>query len=84
MEASARTPRRGSGNTGPHFRFSETLKSARVLGLVTNRGGNLAGKGRLGNMIEAHERSPAEVWGEAGRSSSKGGNDQERSDPLLA
>jgi len=34
----------------------------------------------LGSMNEAQERSPAEVWGEAGRSSSKGGNDQERSD----
>lgn len=82
MEASARTPRRGSGDTGPYFRFSETLKSARVLGLGTKRGGNLAGKVGLGNMTEAHERSPAEVWDEAGRSSLKGGNDQERSDPL--
>jgi hypothetical protein len=44
--------------------------------------GNLAGMVGLGNMIEAHERSPAEVWDEAGRSSLKGGNDQERSDPL--
>jgi hypothetical protein len=34
-------------------------------------------------MKKAHERSSAEVWGEAGRPSSKGGNDQERSDPTL-
>jgi hypothetical protein len=35
-------------------------------------------------MREAHERSPAEVWDEAGRSSSKGENNQERSDPVTA
>jgi hypothetical protein len=35
-------------------------------------------------MIEAHERSPVEVRDEAGRSSSKGENDQERSDPVTA
>jgi hypothetical protein len=35
-------------------------------------------------MIEAHERSPAEVRDEAGRSSSKGENDQERSDLTAA
>jgi hypothetical protein len=34
--------------------------------------------------IKAHERSPAEVRDEAGRSSSKGGNNQERSDPVMA
>lgn len=39
------------------------------------------GSRKLACTIEAHERSSAEVWGEAGRSSSKGGNNQERSDP---
>jgi hypothetical protein len=62
------------------FRISDTLKSARVSGLEANRKGS---RWRA-HMREAHERSPAEVWDEAGRSSSKGGNNHERSDPSAA
>jgi hypothetical protein len=65
---------------GRFFRFSETLKSARSFGLEANRKGSR----RRGWTIKAHERSFAEVWSEAGRSSSKGGNNQERSDPPKA
>jgi hypothetical protein len=62
----------------------DTLKSARGSGRKRKRGGDPAGNPRLGSTRKAHERSPAEVWGEAGRSSSKGGNNQERSDPSAA